>query len=116
MRGLKFNILVNNKPSAVQKLYKNHDLFVLPSVNEPASISNLEAMAYGLPVITTDSNNTSCYTEDGENGYIVKSNDIEDLFEKLKQLILNKSQIIKFGNKSRTVVKEKYNPNINYKK
>ena len=40
LRGLKINILTNVKPKLVEKLFKKHDLFLLPSVNEPASVSN----------------------------------------------------------------------------
>ena len=116
LRGLKFNVLINNKPSVVQKIYKKNDLFVLPSVNEPASVSNLEAMSHGLAVITTDSNQTSCYTEPGENGYVIKSNDLEDLKKKLEILINNKTKLKKFGYKSFSIVKQKYNPLITYGK
>ena len=116
LRGLKINILTNVKPKLVEKLFKKHDLFLLPSVNEPASVSNLEAMAFKLPVITTNTNQTSCYTEHGVNGFIVKSNNIEDLNNKLKMLINNKNKIKKFGNKSFDIVKKKYNPEVFYKK
>ena len=116
LRGLNINILTNIKPDEVKKLYKKNDLFVLPSVNEPASVSNLEAMAYKLPVITTDTNQTSCYTEHGLNGFIVKSKNIEDLSKKLEILINNKNKIKKFGNKSLSIVKKKYNPDVNYRK
>ena len=116
LRGLKIKILTNIKPSSAREMYKKHDLFVLPSVNEPASVSNLEAMAYGLPIITTDTNQTSCYTEHGINGFIVKSNNIEDLIKKIKLLINNKKKLKKFGNKSRSIVKKKYNPNLIYGK
>ena len=116
LRGLKINIMTNVKPNLVKKLYEKHDLFVLPSINEPASVSNLEAMAFKLPVLTTNTNQTSCYTEHGVNGFIVKSNNIEDLSNKLKMLINNKNKIKKFGNKSFDIVKKKYNPVENYRK
>lgn len=116
LRGLNVNILTNIKPNLVKKLYEKHDLFVLPSITEPASVSNLEAMAYGLPVITTDTNQTSCYTENGVNGFIVKSKNIEDLSKKLEILINNKNKLKKFGNNSFNIVKKKYNPEVNYKK
>ena len=113
--GLDIEILINLNPNNVKDMYKSHDLFVLPSVNEPASVSNLEAMAYGLPVITTDSNNTSCYTQHEYNGYIIKSNDIESLQEKIEFFLSHKSTLIQFGNNSLVLVKNKYNPDINYK-
>ena len=71
---------------------------------------------YGLPVITTDTNQTSCYTERGINGFIVKSNNIEDLSKKLESLINNKDKLKKFGNKNFNIVKKKYNPEVIYKK
>lgn len=114
--GLNVNILTNIKPSQVKNYYKSHDLFILPSVNEPASISNLEAMSFGLPVITTDTNNTSCYTENNKNGFIVKSNNIKDLKDKIEFFLNNKDMIIKFGNKSLSIVKLNHNPDVNYKK
>jgi len=116
LRGLNFKILINNKPSLVQKLYKKHDLFVLPSVKEPASVSNLEAMSHGLAVITTDTNQTSCYTKQGVNGYIIKSNDLEDLKKKLELLINDKRKLKKFGNKSFDIVKKNHNPYLVYGK
>ena len=116
LSGLNVNILTNIKPNVVKNLYKKHDLFVLPSVKEPASVSNLEAMAYGLPVITTDTNQTSCYTEHGVNGFIVKSNNIEKLSEKIELLINNKNKLKIFGNKSLSITRKKHNPKLIYGK
>jgi glycosyltransferase involved in cell wall biosynthesis len=113
--GLNIDILINITHKAVKALYKTHDFFVLPSINEPASVSNLEAMSYGLPVITTDSNKTSCYTENGINGYVVKSNNLENLSENLKSLITNKIKIQEFGENSLKIVQRKHNVNLVYK-
>ena len=65
-------------------LYKAADLFVLPTREDIWGLVINEAMAYGLPVITTD----RCVAgldlvEDGVNGYIVPVGDEKALAEKM---------------------------------
>lgn len=65
--------------------YKAADLFVLPTREDIWGLVINEAMAYGLPVITTD----RCVAgmelvEDGVNGYIVPVGDVAALAEKIR--------------------------------
>ncbi len=52
-------------------LYHAADLFVLPTLYDPFSNVCLEAMACGLPVITTPANGASEILEQGKTGWIV---------------------------------------------
>ena len=47
------------------------DAFVFPTLYEPFSNACLEAMAAGLPVVTTPVNGTSEILRDGESGYVL---------------------------------------------
>jgi UDP-glucose:(heptosyl)LPS alpha-1,3-glucosyltransferase len=51
--------------------YRKADLFVLPSIYEPFSSACLEAMAFGLPIVTTKMNGASEDIIEGCNGFIV---------------------------------------------
>ncbi len=52
--------------------YREADLFVLPSIYEPFSSACLEAMSFGLPVVTTKMNGASEDIIEGGNGFIVE--------------------------------------------
>jgi UDP-glucose:(heptosyl)LPS alpha-1,3-glucosyltransferase len=52
-------------------LYAAADIFILPTIYDPFSNACLEALASGLPVITTRSNGFSEIIEDGVHGSIV---------------------------------------------
>lgn len=53
--------------------YQNADVLVLPTQYDPFSNVCLEAMACGLPVITTQENGASELIRPGQNGYILSS-------------------------------------------
>jgi UDP-glucose:(heptosyl)LPS alpha-1,3-glucosyltransferase len=53
------------------RLYAAADIFILPTIYDPFSNACLEALACGLPVITTRSNGFSEVINDGVHGSIV---------------------------------------------
>lgn len=58
----------------VAGLYRAADIFVLPTAYDPFSNACLEALASGLPVVTTRNNGFSEIIEDGLHGSIVEAN------------------------------------------
>ncbi len=63
----------------VPGLLNSSDVFVMPSEAELLSISTLEAMACGRPVILADALALPELVRDGENGYLFKAGDVADL-------------------------------------
>jgi glycosyltransferase involved in cell wall biosynthesis len=59
--------------------YRKADVFVLPTLSDGFAITQLEAMAYGLPVITTP--NCGKVVRDGINGFVVPIADAKALAE-----------------------------------
>ncbi len=89
--------------------YLAADLYVIPSTLEMASVSQLEAMSYSLPVICSDTNGTSCYVEDGVTGYLFRDCDEADLLSKLDDMLSDRERILSMGAAGYRAVVEKYN-------
>jgi glycosyltransferase involved in cell wall biosynthesis len=71
----------------VHRWYAAADAFCLPSHHESLGIVNLEAMATGVPVVSTRIDAIEEYLVDGENGLLVGSGDIEGLTAALERLV-----------------------------
>ena len=102
----KFVILKNIKHKKISNFYKNSDLFILPSENEPASISILEATSWGLPVICSDTCPTRFYLNNKGN-QIFKTNCKKDLKKKIEFFIKNINKLNKFININRLNAEKK---------
>ena len=72
--------------SNMPAVYAEHDVFVFPSLVEGMPLTLLEAMASGMPVVTTASNGMSDVVEDGFNGLLVPPADAEALAEAVRRL------------------------------
>ena len=68
-------------------MYAGHDLFVFPSLVEGMPLCLLEAMASGMPVVTTDTCGMADVIEDGRNGLLVKPVDAASFAEAVARLI-----------------------------
>ncbi len=76
-------------------LYAAADIFVFPSTTETFGNVILEAFASGLPVVTVNKGGVADLIRDGENGFIARANDPENLTEKV-ELLLNKPTLRHF--------------------
>lgn len=78
---------VGGLPAAgVRDLLQQADAFVLPTLADSMPRAVLEAMAAGLPVITTDCSGYQDLIEDGVNGFIVPAGDADAIAARLRVL------------------------------
>ncbi len=94
----------------VQTKYARHDLFVLPSRDEPAAVSLLEAMSHSLPVICSDSNGTQCYIRHGENGYVFETDNLADLIDCMECIVSDRDRLTAMGAQSYHLVLSQHSP------
>ncbi len=69
---VKNRIFFAGERSDIEKLYAAGDIFIFPTFYDPFANVCLEALACGLPVITTKMNGASEIIENGRNGYVVE--------------------------------------------
>ena len=67
------------KRNDMPALYQEHDIFLLPSLMEGMPLALMEAMASGMPVITTETSGMADVVDDGYNGVLVLPANAESL-------------------------------------
>jgi glycosyltransferase involved in cell wall biosynthesis len=80
-------------------VYRAADVFVLPSLFEGSAIAIYEAMACGLPVITTA--NAGSVVRDGVDGFIVPIRDAAAIADRIRQLADDPERRIAMGASAR---------------
>ena len=82
------NFLGRVPRTKIKQEFAQADIFVLPSLAEGSAEVNYEALASGLPIITT--NATGSVIRDGIEGFIVPSKDPDALAQRIEELVENR--------------------------
>ncbi len=95
-------------------LYANSDCYIIPGVAELQSISTMEAMASGLPVIAVRAMALPELVKDGENGLLFESENIEALSNCIYRIFSNQELRKKMGATSLNYIRPHNIENIIY--
>ena len=103
-------IIFHEKPSkeVLISLYQKASLFALPSFEEGLGIVVLEAMACGLPTVSTKCGGPEGIITDGEDGFLVPLNDIEFFSKRLAMLLTDHNMNKKMSKAARVTIENKY--------
>ena len=96
--------------------YSAADIFVMTSVYDNFPNSILEAMSCELPIVATKVGGIPMQVKDGENGFLVKSDNIKQFKKAIITLLDNNSLAIEMGKRNRELVKRKYSWSTSAKK
>jgi len=92
--GINKNLQIMGKLNKSQwhKLSENYDIFINTTHIDNTPISVIEAMALGLPIVSTNVGGISYLLKNKKNALLVDDNDVTDMVNKIKFLINNEKQ------------------------
>ena len=96
--------------SKKEELLRAANVYILPSYNEGLPISILEAMSFGLPVISTGVGGIPEVVLPYENGLLVSAGDQQAIYEAIKLFIDDPDKIKEYGMRSYEIVSQHYFP------
>ena len=92
------------------------DVYVSTSLSDGTSLSLLEAMACGLPVVVADVPSYFEWVQEGANGFIVPRRDPDAVAERILLLLKNADLAKRMGNRSLAIAEERANWQKNFAK
>lgn len=90
----------------VDKILSYSDLFLLPSETESFGLAALEAMAWSVPVISSNSGGLSEVNFDGISGYLSNIGNIDEMAENALRILQDDSTLNRFKKNALEVAKK----------
>jgi colanic acid/amylovoran biosynthesis glycosyltransferase len=115
-------ILGNKTHEEIIELLYDSDILLMPSIVakdgdcEGIPVVLMEAMATGLPVISTYHSGIPELVKNGKSGFLVPERDIKGIADKLKYLILHYEERLEMGRAGREIIEKEYDIKILNKK
>lgn len=104
--GIQDKVIFFGNSNEIDKILSYSDLFLLPSETESFGLAALEAMAWSVPVISSNSGGLPEVNFDGVSGYLSDVGNVDEMAENALK-ILNDSETLKtFKENSLSVAKQ----------
>jgi glycosyltransferase involved in cell wall biosynthesis len=112
--GENIHVYRNMQPNTPEllTLYHHSDAFILPTGADAFGFVLVEAMACGLPVITTHVGGVAEVVTDGETGFLVQPDDVFSFRARLLQLAGNEQLVRQMGTAAHKRVEIHFNAQI----
>ncbi len=92
----------------ISEFYGALDVFCLSSDSEGIPLTLLEAMAAGVPVVSTEVGGIPEVIEDGVNGYLVPAGSPESLAKRVDEILLDPARGAELAAKARETVRTRF--------
>ncbi len=89
------------------RFYHMADLYISPSHVDGSSVSLMEALACGLPCLVSDIPANKEWVRDGENGWLFRDGDADDLAAKILHAIEQRQNLPRMGRNARATAEAK---------
>lgn len=89
-------------------LLRQSDVFILPSYSEGMPMSILDAMGYGMPIVSTMVGGIPEIVREGQNGYLFEPGDTDGMAKVLVNILQNDTLRKCLGQASADIVKTEY--------
>ncbi len=96
--------------------YHASDLYISASYSDGSSVSLMEALASGLPVLVSDIPGNKEWIDQGKNGWLFKTGNVEDLTKSISEILKNKAHLSQVGIEARKSAEKKANWEVNFQK
>lgn len=101
---------------AKEKVLRESAVYMLPSYDEGLPMSILDAMSYGLPVVSTNVGGIPKVVRAGVNGFLSEPGDTDSISTGLAKLLSDKDMYIRAARKSYEIADKEYNFEVHLEK
>ena len=88
---------VNLPLEKLVELMQESDVFVFPSICEGFGLVLIQAMATGMPLITTYNTSGPDFIEEGKDGFLIEAQDVEAIKNKVRYFLQNPDEVKRMG-------------------
>ncbi len=104
--GIADRVIFFGNSNEIDKILSYSDLFLLPSETESFGLAALEAMAWSVPVISSNSGGLSEVNFEGQSGYLSDVGDIDEMALNALRILENEDTLLEFKKRALAVAQQ----------